>query len=896
MGDGTALAGAGVRDLRRLVAGALGLPPDAVEPHVPLSRYGLDSLGAIELAACVGDVLGRDLPEWLDPGAATLEDLGRILAGEASPIAPPLAERLRRDAVLPDGIRPGPPAATARAPRTVLLTGATGFVGAHLLTELLRATAARVVCLVRAPDPREARARLRRTLARYALPDLAGDERVDVLPGDLAAPRLGLSPDGWRQLGVEAIYHAAALVNWVAPYDALRAVNVGGTLELLRLACQPPSKPVHFVSSLAVCYATGGPRLVAESDDVLARVAALPLGYAQSKCVAEALVREAGLRGLPVTIVRPGLVAGDRRSGVSNPDDLLSALLKGCIQMGAAPDLDWRVDCEPVDVVAAAVVRLATTAVPARPRVYHLASPRPRHWRECVLWLNLFGYDVRLVSYSDWLARLEVETRSPAHALRPLRGFFLTRPPGAAGLTLPELYEEDRRSRVVAEATGAVLARLGVSAIAVGPDLLDRYVGAHLARGFLPPAERRAVRPASGGPGALTPAFFDRALRGDGGEGPRVTAAVALAGDGGHSILGELAAWWGGAETGLWRYRLELETPAGRQHRDVVVKVKPRDEVVISIGERLAHLADERLGRHYSRFRDRLGLAGAHVRELAVYAQADVRFRRHVPTVLGSVRDDGQSTWVLVLEDLTGARLLDAVEDPAAWRVEDAEAALRGIAEIHAIWYGRDAALRRQPWLGPTPSARTVVEMRPLWAALADHAAPYLAGWAGARLPRRQRELVDTVDRWWPSLESLPRTLIHNDFNPRNLALRGSEARPVLCAYDWELATLGVPQHDLAELLCFVLGPELRAPDVVRLVEGHRTALQAAAGLPVDAAAWWRGFRLSLHDLLLNRLSMYALANRVRPQRFLPRVLQTWQALDDLCADTPEPPGQEGAR
>jgi hypothetical protein len=363
---------------------------------------------------------------------------------------------------------------------------------------------------------------------------------------------------------------------------------------------------------------------------------------------------------------------------------------------------------------------------------------------------------------------------------------------------------------------------------------------------------------------------------------------------GDHSILGELVAWWGGAAVGLWPYRLELETPAGRCRRDVVVKVKARDEITIAIGERLAHLVDARLGVQYSRFRERLGLTGAHVRELAVYAQTDPRFRRHAPAVLGAVEDDARETWVLVLEDLAGARLLDAVDDAGAWRTGDVEAALRGIAEVHAVWYGREGELRARTWLGPVPSGDTMAAMEPLWAALADHAAPFFAAWAGTELPRRHRELAGTVERWWRPLETVPRTLIHNDFNPRNLVLRGSPERPTLCAYDWELATLGAPQRDLAELLCFTLGPAPRWTDVVRLVEAHRAALAGAAGQAVDRADWWLGLRLSLDDVLVSRLAMYALVNRVRPQRFLPRVLRTWRALDDLIPAAPARSGRPG--
>jgi hypothetical protein len=512
------------------------------------------------------------------------------------------------------------------------------------------------------------------------------------------------------------------------------------------------------------------------------------------------------------------------------------------------------------------------------------ASPRARSWRECVLWLNLSGYDVRLLPYPEWLVRLDARLESPGHALRPLRGFFRSRPAGGAGRTVPELYEEGRRSQVDSDRTGRTLAGLGASITPVDPPLLDRYLAAHVARGYLPVAPRPARR-AESAVLSLTPPFFERLLGpGAGGRGVTVMRALPRMRDGGHGLLGELGAWLG-SHTGLWHYRLDLSTPAGPSHRDVVVKVKPRDEQVLDVGERLAHLVDERLGREYARFRGGLAVTGSHARELAVYDEVDPRFRRHVPEVFGHLRDDARGLWVLVLEDLSGSRLLDSANDLDAWRPLDVEAAVRGIAEVHAVWYEREQALRAQPWLGPVPSARTMIEMQPLWGALADHAAPAFAEWGGAELPRRHRTLVDTVGTWWRPLETLPRTLIHNDFNPRNLALRGTPDTPTLCAYDWELASLGLPQHDLAELLCFVGGPAPASTDVTHLLELHRATLQASVGRPIDPASWRLGFRLSLLDLLLTRFPMYALAHRVRPQRFLPRVLRTWRALDSIFSD-----------
>ncbi len=254
--------------------------------------------------------------------------------------------------MLPPDIVP----ARERGPRTrdarhVLLTGATGFLGAHLLRTLLDETEATVHCLVR-PGATEAMERVRRNLAAYELWSDADAARVRVVHGDLRRPRLGLDAHELHELAgeIDAIVHAAADVNWVHGYESLREANVLGTRELLRLACHGMPKPFHFVSSTSVCHSTIGPKSVDESADVFDGIDGLWLGYAQSKCAAESLVRQAGARGLPVTIVRPSLITGDAsRGGRSNVDDLTSRFIAGCIRMGAAPDLDCANELLPVN-------------------------------------------------------------------------------------------------------------------------------------------------------------------------------------------------------------------------------------------------------------------------------------------------------------------------------------------------------------------------------------------------------------------------------------------------------------------------------------------------------------------------------------------------------------------
>ena len=234
-----------------------------------------------------------------------------------------------------------------------------------------------------------------------------------------------------------------------------------------------------------------------------------------------------------------------------------------------------------------------------------------------------------------------------------------------------------------------------------------------------------------------------------------------------------------------------------------------------------------------------------------------------------------------MLERIEGRVLMDATEDPAVWTRARVDAALDGLARIQAVWFGREAHLASRPWIGHVATSGSMVAMTPLWRALAGHATPYLIEWADASIVRRQRVLVESVGDWWPSLEASPRTLIHNDFSPRNVAIRDVGGSLQLCAYDWELATLGAPQCDLAHFLCFVLDPDASGDEMALHVERHRAALAGAAGTPIDPGAWEAGFGAALADLLINRLMFYVMIHRVRPLRFLPRIVRTWQRLHD---------------
>ncbi|MFJ8945145.1 amino acid adenylation domain-containing protein [Streptomyces sp. NPDC102395] len=367
--------------------------------------------------------------------ATTVGAQARLVAGAglrtaAADDAPALVAVLDPAVAVADGAARTP----AHPPRKILLTGATGFLGIHLLDALLHETDAVVHCLVRDDSEQAALARLRRTADEHAV-ELRHENRIAIVRGDLGSPLLGLSEDDFDALadGLDAIHHSGARVNFVLPYQALAAVNVRGTEEILRLAARAGGAHVHHVSTAAVPVAAAGP------DEPTA--ATLQGGYNQSKWVAERLAVQARERGVPVTVHRPDYVAGHSVSGRGNPKDLIWAMIKGSVQLGSCPDVTLPVHMVPVDLVVRAMVSASLTEDGGAGRAYDLAHPRPVVLRELFGWVRDFGYDLRLLPYAQWLAELVESTRRSAdNALHPFVGALrgaMDQDPGDAPRTPP---------------------------------------------------------------------------------------------------------------------------------------------------------------------------------------------------------------------------------------------------------------------------------------------------------------------------------------------------------------------------------------------------------------------------------------------------------------------------
>ncbi len=367
----------------------------------------------------------------------------------------------------------------------IFMTGSTGFIGSFLLHEILQTTTATVYCLLRGDDAAQARQKLVTALERCgSLPRESYSKIIPVL-GDLSQPKLGLGDAEFNQLAetVDVIYHSAASVNLLYPYQALHSTNVSGTHEVLRLAFSHHGKPVHYVSTLDVfeSLASTGASMFHE-EDCIAQGDGMSGGYAQSKWVAERLMMEACHRGLPIHIYRPGMVSGHSCSGMGNTTDLISRFVQSVVELKQAPDLDLMLDMTPVDYVSRSIVHLSQQST-YQGKVFHLINPQPLPLSLLVETLQAQGHVIETIPYAQWKESL----RNQPNALQAL-ATVVTEDIAEGHQTRLELWLSGTEGFGRANA----IAGLADSAVSCPPadlTLLKTYLNFFESQGFMPESQ-----------------------------------------------------------------------------------------------------------------------------------------------------------------------------------------------------------------------------------------------------------------------------------------------------------------------------------------------------------------------------------------------------------------------
>lgn len=268
----------------------------------------------------------------------------------------------------------------------VFITGVTGFLGSHILAELLEHKDYRnrkIVCLVRCDSASHGAERINETFERYNL-DAHDLDCVEIVPGDLVLPQFGLEEKDYEDLAVATseVFHCAATVNMMADYETLKPQNVSATKSIIDFCLKGRKKKLNYASTLSVFVSTDRNEGVALESDRLDEPCTIYGGYGQTKYVCEKLLLNVPSELCNINIIRYGLLCGDTQKGISAPKDFLGMFVRGAMVVNKLPkDPTGKlgIDISPVDIASKITVDISAKSDCG---IYHVASENPLLYSE----------------------------------------------------------------------------------------------------------------------------------------------------------------------------------------------------------------------------------------------------------------------------------------------------------------------------------------------------------------------------------------------------------------------------------------------------------------------------------------------------------------------------------
>ncbi|MDF9763364.1 amino acid adenylation domain-containing protein/thioester reductase-like protein [Peribacillus simplex] len=301
--------------------------------------------------------------------------------------------------------------------KNMMITGGTGFLGAHLLNKLLRELEhVKIYCLVRFPS----RNRLKDTLMKYGLWQDEFESRIVVIEGDFSKHQFGLDDMTYEKLSndVSHVYHVGAETNFFEPYSKSKVSNVDGVVEIIKFASSYTRKNIYYASTLSVL--TGERKW--DEEDELVYSPDLMIGYSQSKWVAEKLLLQAREYGLTIDIFRLGRISSNSLNGVWNEKDMLYKVFESFIEQRILPfKEEIHFELMPVDFVSEFMYKISRLNENQKLGIYHMFNDQRVSSEFVTSFFEKNNIPYSNMDLQEWLQSLKEKTQSnEIHSLSAL--------------------------------------------------------------------------------------------------------------------------------------------------------------------------------------------------------------------------------------------------------------------------------------------------------------------------------------------------------------------------------------------------------------------------------------------------------------------------------------------
>ncbi len=312
--------------------------------------------------------------------------------------------------------------------------------------------------------------------------------------------------------------------------------------------------------------------------------------------------------------------------------------------------------------------------------------------------------------------------------------------------------------------------------------------------------------------------------------------------------------------TGFVTAHVEYTKRNEERSKTVLLKSKALDSEVIEGLHMVAACIDTELADLLYLYSSRLEYAGSHIREIEIYENLSANGFTLMPKYYGAVVDNEREIYLFGMELLTRDKLLQTEQNNSLslWDEKMTKKAISAITEIHRHFMSKEQ-LAQIPHLQDF----TLSSALPLYRKFAE----LLIRDGKDYAPALRILLEEQAEPSGEEEETLPMTLIHNDFNTRNVTVRKDGQ---ICIYDWELAVRNIPHRDIVEFLAFSLQEGFEEAYLFSLLDYHYSFYEN-----YDRKVWYRAYRRAVSELILSRLCYYEVAGIVSEYEFSGRVIRT---------------------
>ncbi len=306
-------------------------------------------------------------------------------------------------------------------------------------------------------------------------------------------------------------------------------------------------------------------------------------------------------------------------------------------------------------------------------------------------------------------------------------------------------------------------------------------------------------------------------------------------------------------------------TIAGEQ-KPMVIKSKPVDEEVIKGLHYMASSINNELADKLLQYKSCFEFMDSHYKEIEVYEYLYNSGFKNIPHYFGSHNDENREIHLLMMEYLDGSamQLFNSENKPELWSPTAIQHTIDSITRVHAHYLLADAeAPKHVAAFDPMPGLPFYRFMNRV------NRDEYYGNNMDSDFAEIEMAMSDLLTNH--AVKRTPLTLVHNDYNPRNIAIR-NDGR--VCIYDWELSTLNVPQRDVMELLSFVLQDGFEREELMGYIQYHHALFEAATVTEISFNYWVEDCIAVAYEYLFTRISFYLAGGTIADYPFAKRVFR----------------------